>query len=163
MEKNMKALRVFFVCVVCVAAFCFVGQLDAQFKTSGFFVGTLGYYTYNETPFGGLTGYVGVSRNNRGVGVMGSWEVGNTTFEGYDAQLQFTNFYFSASYKIDRSTFMVSRGFSTVKGSLEEFEISRSGYATAITLIYETGSVFTLMGQARLQGQGIMLTAGVGF
>ena len=57
---------------------------------------------------------------------------------------------------------MVSQGFSTVKGSLEEFELSRSGYATAITLIYDTG-IIKFMGQARLQGQGIMLTAGVGF
>ena len=159
----MKALRVL---VVCVAAFCFVGSgteiANAEFKPSGFALGTLSYYTYNEVGFGGVTGYVGVSRNNRGLGVMGSYEVGNTTFEGYDAQLEFTNFYFSASRKIGRYTFMVSQGFSTVKGSLEEFELSRSGYATAITLLYDTG-IIKFMGQARLQGEGIMLTAGVGF
>ena len=159
----MKALRVLFACVVVFAACCCVNEAKAQFKTSGFFVGPLGYYTYNETPFGGFTGYVGVSRNNRGLGVMGSYEVGNTTFEGYDVQIQFTNFYFSASLKLGNTTFMVSEGFTTVKGALEEFEISRSGYATAITLIYDRGSRIKFMGQARLQGEGIMLTAGVGF
>ena len=160
----MKALRVF---VICVAVFCCVEfgseSAKAEFKPGVFALGTLSYYTYNEVAFGGVTGYVGVSRNNRGLGVMGSYEVGNTTFEGYNAQLEFTNFYFSASRKIGRYTFMVSQGFSTVKGSLEEFELNRSGYATAITLIYDTGSIFKFMGQARLQGQGIMLTAGVGF
>lgn len=94
---------------------------------------------------------------------MGSYEVGNTTFDGYDVQIQFTNFYFSASLKLGNTTFMVSEGFTTVKGSLEEFEISHSGYATTITLIYDRGSRIKFMGQARLQGEGIMLTAGVGF
>ena len=159
----MKALRA--IAVLCVV-FCCTGFgveiANAEFKPSVFALGTLSYYTYNEVGFGGVTGYVGVSRNNRGLGVMGSYEVGNTTFEGYKAQLEYTNFYFSASRKIGRYTFMVSQGFSTVKGSLEEFELSRSGYATAITLIYETG-IIKFMGQARLQGQGIMLTAGVGF
>ncbi|MXV76074.1 hypothetical protein F4Z99_17600 [Candidatus Poribacteria bacterium] len=159
----MKALRVLFACVVLFAAFCCVNEARAQFKTSGFFLGTLGYYTFNETAFGGLTGYVGVSRNNRGLGVMGSYEVGNTTFEGYDVQIQFTNFYFSASLKLGSTTLMVSEGFTTTKGSLEEFEVSRSGYATAITLIYDRGSRIKFMGQVRIQGEGIMLTAGVGF
>ena len=159
----MKALRAFFVCVVCMVTFCCVNEAKAQFKTSGFFAGTLGYYTYNETPFGGFTGYVGISRNNRGLGVTGSYEIGNTTFEGYDVQIQFTNFYFSASLTLENTTFMVSQGFTTAKGSLAEFEVSRSGYATAITLIYDTGSILKFMGQARLQGEGMMLTAGVGF
>ena len=88
----MKAFRALFVCVVCIVAFCCVNEAKAQF-------GPHGYYTYNETPFGGFTGYVGVSRNNRGLGVMKSYEVGNTTFEGYDVQIQFTNFYFSAPLK----------------------------------------------------------------
>ena len=94
---------------------------------------------------------------------MGSHEVGNTTFEGYDVQIQFTNFYFSASLKLENTTFMVSQGFTTAKGSLEGFKVSRSGYATAITLIYDTGYIIKFMGQARLQGEGIMLTAGIGF
>ena len=133
-----------------------------EFKTTGFGMLTVGYYTLNELGFGGLTGYLGVTRGNRGVGVMGSYEGTNTTFEGYDVEFEFANFYLSASLKLGRSTLMVSQGVSTAKGSLEEFEVSRSGYVSAITFIRQAG-MFKFMGQARLQGRGIMLTAGVGF
>lgn len=126
----MKALRALFVCVVCIVTFCCVNEAKAQ-------CGTHGYYTYNEAPFGGFTDYVGVSRNNRGLGVMGSYEVGNTTFEGYDVH---TNFYFSAPLKLENKTFMVSKGLTTTKGSPEEFEVSRSGYATAIPLYTTQGA-----------------------
>ena len=133
-----------------------------EFKTSGFVLATAGYYTLNELGFGGVAGYVGVLRNNRGLGVMGSYEVANTTFEGYDVEIEFTNFYLSASLKLGRSTLIISQGFTTAKGSLEEFEVSRSGYVTAITFIRQAG-IFKFMGQARIQGDGLMLTAGVGF
>ena len=51
----MNALRVFFVCIVCLAAVCFVNEADAQYKWDGFFLGTLGVHTVDGTAFGGLT------------------------------------------------------------------------------------------------------------
>ena len=133
-----------------------------EFRTTGFGMLTASYYTLNELGFGGLTGYLGVTRGNRGIGVMGSYEGTNTTFEGYDVEIELTSVFISLSLKLGRSTLMISEGFATAKGSLEEFEASRSGYVTAITFIRQTG-IFKIMGQARLQGNGIMLTAGVGF
>ena len=72
----MNALRVFFVCVVCLAAVCFVNEADAQYKWAGFFLGTLGVHTVDGTAFGGLTGFYGGSKNNTGLGLMLSAGVG---------------------------------------------------------------------------------------
>ncbi len=52
----MNALRVFFVCVVCLAAVCFVNEADAQYKWDRFFLGTLGV-PVDGTALGGLTGF----------------------------------------------------------------------------------------------------------
>ena len=159
----MNALRVFFVCVVCLAAVCFVNEADAQYKWDGFFLGTLGVHTVDGTAFGGLTGFYGGSKNNTGLGLMGSYEVGGKTVYGYDLRLQIVNVYFSATYKLGRSTFIASRGVSTVIASVGKEREDFSGNTTAIAYVFDPDSRFVFFGQARLQGQGLMLSAGVGF
>ena len=159
----MKTLRVSLVCVVFVVL-CFVDRADAQYKWGGFFLGTLGVHTVNGTAFGGLTGFYGGSKNNTGLGLMGSYEVGGRTVYGYDMRLQIVNVYFSATYTLGQSTFIASQGVSTVIASVGDEREDFSGSTTAISyLFHPTGKRFIFFGQARLQGQGLMLAASVGF
>ena len=94
---------------------------------------------------------------------MGSYEVGGKTVYGYDLRLQIINVYFSATYKLGRSTFIASRGVSTVIASVGKEREDFSGNTTAIAYVFDPDSRFVFFGQARLQGQGLMLSAGVGF
>ncbi len=158
----MKAPCVFLVCVVFFAALL-MSEAEAQYKWSGFFVGTLGMHTSTEIAFAGLTGYYGGSMGNKGLGIMGSYEVGGETIDGYDLRFRVVNVYFSATYILGRSMFVVSQGVSTVIGTVAEERKDYSTSTTAISYVFNTGSPFVLFGQARLQGRGLMLSAGVGF
>ena len=89
--------------------------------------------------------------------------VGQKVVIGFDTKFQIINVYFSASYKLGRSMFIVSQGFTNVIASIEEARASRTGSASAISYVFNTGSRFVFCGQARLQGRGLMLSAGVGF
>ena len=115
------------------------------------------------TAFGGLTGFFGGSKNNSGLGILGSYEVGRKVVVGFDTKFQILNVYFSATYRLGRSMFIVSQGFTNVIVSIEEVRASRSGSATAISHVFNTGSRFVFFGQARIQGRGLTLSAGVGF
>ena len=161
----MKALRVFVVLVVFAAALSVVDEAEAQsYQWGGFFLGTLGVHTVEGTAFGGLTAYYGGSKNNKGLGIMGSYEVGSRTVYGYDMRLQIVNVYFSATYTLGQSTFIASQGVSTVIASIENERKDFSGNTTAISYVFHPkGKRFIFFGQARLQGQGLMLSAGVGF
>lgn len=84
----MKALRVFFMCVVCFAAVCFAGRTHNQgmFGTGSF--SATWVFTLPTARHLGLTGFYGGSKNNTGLGVMGSYEVGGKTVLGYKVRLQ---------------------------------------------------------------------------
>ena len=159
----MNALRVFFVCVVLFAAFCRANEAEAALKWDGFFLGTLGVHTANNIPFGGVSGYFGVDTNGRGLGVLSSYALGGTTIQGNDIQFQVANFSFAVKYRIGRSAFIVSQGIVTANASLEDLRESIRDYSTALSVLVNPKSRLLFFGQARLQGQGIMLTAGIGF
>ena len=109
----MKALRVFVVSFVFVAAFL-SSEAVAEDKWDYFLLGTLGVHTSDGTAFGGLIGYLGYLEKNVGWGIMGSYELGGKTDYGYFMQIDILNFYFSGSYKLGRSTIMLSQGISNV-------------------------------------------------
>ena len=136
----MKALCAFFVSVVFLVAVCCVNEADAQYKWSGFFLGTLGVHTVDGTAFGGLTGFLGGSKNNSGLGIMGSYEAGSKTIWGYNVQLRLINVYFSATYRLGQSMFILFQGVSTVIALLRTtIETTEAGlrllYHVCMTLI----------------------------
>ena len=152
----MKALRVLLLCVACVVLCC-VNRAEAQLYQWGvFFLGTLGVHTSDGLAFGGFTGYYG--------GVMGSYEVGNKSVYDYNLRLQIINVYFSATYTLGQSTFIASQGVSIAIASIENERKDFSGNTPAISYVfYPKGKRFIFFGQARLQGEGLMLSVGVGF
>ena len=104
----MKALLLV---VVFVAAFLFVGQSEAQsYQWDGFFLGTLGVDMSDGLAFGGFTGYYSGVKNSTGLGVMGSYVIGNKAVYDYNLRLQIINVYFSATYTLGQSTFIASQG-----------------------------------------------------
>lgn len=159
----MKALRVV-ACVVCMAAFL-VNQADAEFRWDDFFLGTLGVHTLDGIGFGGMTGFIGASGGTKGFGLLGSYEVGSADVLGYDATVRLMNLSGAFTYRIQKSLFLLSYGVAGGGVEIEDFDIEEFGSGTtfSITYVYETGSVFNFMAQARRQGQGLMLSAGVGF
>ena len=112
MEKKMKALWAFVLCVVFVIANGFIGNANANFKWDYFLLGTLGVHTLDGNAFTGLTGYVGGGETNKGFGVLGSYEVGSVDSYGYDVRIQLINVYLTGSYKIRKSTILLSYGVS---------------------------------------------------
>ena len=158
----MKALCVFVVCVVFVALCC-VGRSDAQYALDGFLLGSLGVHTADGNAFTGLTGYFGGRKGSKGFGVLGSYEVGAVSAYGEDIRLQLINVYFSGSYRIGKSLILLSYGGSHLIATLDEDKDERSGDVMAITYAYNYDSRFVFMGQVRVQGKGLMLSAGVGF
>ena len=158
----MKVLLLMLLLLILTVVFTSKACADG-YEWDGFFLGTLGVHTANGMAFGGLQAFIGAAKTNLGYGIMGSYEVGGTTVEGYDIRLQIANAYFSVTYKMGRATIMASQGVSTVIASAEGEREDRSLSTTAITFLYQPDPRFHFMGQARLQGQGLMLTAGVGF
>ena len=151
-------------CVVLFAAVCFVNEAGAQgYKYDGFYLVTLGVHTSDGVAFNGLTGYAGGSKNNKGLGILGSYESGSRTVYGYPMRIQIANVYFTALYKLGRSKFFISQGVSTVIYTIGKEREDRSLSTTAISYVFDPGKWFYLFAQARLQGQGLMLSAGVGF
>ena len=129
----MKALCAFFVRVVFLVTVCCVNEADAQYKWSGFFLGTLGVHTVDGTAFGGLTGFLGGSKNNCGLGIMGSYEAGSKTVWGYNVQLRLINVYFSVTYRLGQSMFILSRRFK-LSGQLLRTTIETTG--AGLRLLY---------------------------
>lgn len=159
----MKALCAFFMRVVFLVAVCCVNEADAQYKWSRFFLGTLGVHTVDGTAFDGLTGFLGGSKNNSGLGIMESYETGSKTVWGYNVQLRLINVYFSVTYRLGQSMFILFQGVSTVIATAENNDRDdRSRSTTAISYVYDPNRRFVFFGQAHLQGQGLMLSAGVG-
>lgn len=136
-------------------------------KYNDFFLGTIGLHTLFEgTAFGGLTAYLGGRKTSKGFGVLGSYEVGALDIAGYDTLIQIVNISLSFSYKIGKSTILSSAGVTYVRGSAidyDDMEVEVGGATASISYLYQPDNRFTLMVQGRLQGRGIMLSAGVGF
>ena len=158
----MNALRLLVACVVCVVRCC-VSLAEAQYALDGFLLGSLGVHTADGNAFTGLTGYLGGRKGNKGFGVLGSYEVGAVSAYGEDIRLQLINVYFSGSYRIGQSIILLSYGGSHLIATLDEDKDERSGDVMAITYAYNYDSRFVFMGQVRVQGKGLMLSAGVGF
>ena len=82
---------------------------------------------------------------------------------GYPLRLQLINVYFSASYALGKSTFIISQGVSTLIASAGKERKDFSGSTTVISYIFDPGKWLYLFGQVRRQGTVLMLSAGVGF
>ena len=138
---------------------------DNSIKWNPFLLGTIGFHTLDGTAFGGLTGYLGGYKTTYGFGLLGSYEVGGTDILGYDVTMQILNISASFSYKLGNSTVILSSGATFGFFSIESLDIGRedSGRTTSITYLYQPNNKFTLMVQGRIQGKGIMFSAGVGF
>lgn len=132
------------------------------FKHDAFFLGTIGLHTsFEGTAFGGLTAYLGGRKTSKGFGILGSYGAG----VGYDTRIQIMNISASFSYKIGKSTILLSGGFSHVHfyDNMYVIDEEESGSIVSITYLYRPGNRFTLIAQGRLQSRGIMLSTGVGF
>ena len=136
------------------------------FEYNNFIVGTIGVHTLFEgRAFGGATAHLGGRVNNRGFGVLGSYEGGGVEIEGIDATVHMVNLSVAFSYKLRNSTILVSVGGTGGHISLDDYDEAGAGYgiASSFSYLYQPDNKFTLMLQARKQGKGIMLSAGVGF
>ena len=160
----MKALRTIVVlCVVFFIANGFVEKVEANtLKTDNFLTGTLGVHTLTGTAFVGGAGFFGVRRTNTGLGFLGSYESGKYSEEGLTANFRIINGHIALYYRLGRSMFIGSYGFNGVTGSAGGEKGDSIGDTFAITYVFKPGR-FDLMCQGRLQGQGLMLSAGVGF
>ena len=135
-------------------------------KYDDFFLGTIGFHSIEGIAFGGLTAYLGGYKTRKGFGVLGSYEVGAKTEGGYTLRAQIFNLSLSFTYKLGRSTIHLSGGYSGVRGTVSEVKGFREVYhgsSYSITYVFRPDINLIFMGQARLQGQGIMISAGVGF
>lgn len=114
---------------------------------------------------GGVTAHLGGRVKNRGFGILGSYEAGIVEVLGYEMTAQIVNISAAGSYKLGNSTILISLGITGGYLSLEDFDEGATGYgiASSFSYLYQPDNKFTLMLQARKQGKGIMLSAGVGF
>ena len=133
---------------------------------NNFIVGTIGLHTlFGGRAFGGLTGHLGGRVENKGFGILSSYEIGQIESEGFEITAQVINISAAASYKLGDATILVALGGTGGSLSLDDFDIEGEfyGITSSFSYLYQPDNKFTLMLQGRLQGKGIMLSAGIGF
>ena len=141
-------------------------------EIGGFVLATLGTFVSERNISVGFTGYLGAYRNNVGLGVLGSYEIGMYNDILFTKDDRFVNVYATASYSLGRSTLMLSQGlsFSTFYFSaLNSFSEDTRQLATAISYLYQPVGRLTFMFQGRLlhesdwRSRYLVLSVGVGF
>lgn len=141
---------------------------------NGFALATLGTFVSERNASIGFSAYLGAYRNNVGLGVLGSYEIGvyNDLWDTKDDR--FMNAYATISYQLKKSTLMFSQGvsFSTFEFSapgLNYFSKDTSQHATAISYLYQPVGRLIFMFQGRLlhdsdwRQRYLVLSVGVGF
>ena len=135
-------------------------------KFDRFSHGTIGIHSVDWIPYRGLTGYFGGYKNRIGFGVLGSYEVGAKDKHDHIFHNRILNLSLSLSYRFMKSSIYLSGGYSVIRRTFDIIDSSSMFYhnpITSITYVSRNYKHFLFMGQARIQGQGIMLSAGVGF
>ena len=150
------------------------GINDIRFK--GFVIGTLSTFTSVRNVSVGFNGYLGVHKNNVGLGVLGTYEIGLLGDIWLIKDDRFINIYPTFSYQFGKSTLIFSHGlsfFTTVFRLVDIEDLRRP--VTAISYIYQPVGRLTFMFQGRLQdrdlwgeessftNRDVVLSIGVGF
>lgn len=147
---------------------------EKDIAVNGFALATLGTFVSERNVSIGFSAYLGAYRNNVGLGILGSYEIGvyNDLWDTKDDR--FMNAYATISYQLEKSILMFSQGlsFSTFEFSafgLNYFSEDTSQHATAISYLYQPVGRLTFMFQGRLlhdsdlRGRYFVLSVGVGF
>ena len=139
-------------------------------------IGTLSTFTSVRNVSVGFNGYLGVHKNNVGLGVLGTYEIGLLGDIWLIKDDRFINIYPTFSYQFGKSTLIFSHGlsfFTTVFRLVDIEDLRRP--VTAISYIYQPVGRLTFMFQGRLQdrdlwgeessftNRDVVLSIGVGF
>ena len=139
---------------------------------NGFALATLGTFVSERNVSIGFSAYLGAHKNNVGLGILGSYEIGVYNDLWATKDDRFMNAYATISYQLEKSILMFSQGLS-----FSTFEIFGVGYfsedtsqhATAISYLYQPVGRLTFMFQGRLlhdndlRSRYLVLSVGVGF
>ena len=147
---------------------------DIKFK--GFVIGTLSTFTSARNVSVAFNGYLGAQKNNIGLGVLGTYEIGLLGDIWLIKDDRFISIYPTVFYQFGKSTLMFSHGlsfFTTVFGLVDIEDLRRP--VTAISYTYQPVGRLTFMFQGRLQdrdlwgeessftNRDVVLSIGVGF
>ena len=152
--------------------------MDIEYN--GFVLGTLGTFTSTRNVSGGFSAYLGAHKNNIGLGILGSYEIGLYNDLSDIKDDRFINAYASLSYQLGKSTLMFSQGLSffTIEFSawgLNYYSEDVRRHTTAISYLYQPVGRLTFMFQGKLQNgpirwknstpinRDLVLSVGIGF
>ena len=155
-------LFIFVILVLCI------NTTHAELDLNDWFaVGTIGYHTALETGFVGGTIYGGHSLTNYGGGLLASLEYSESSMESlgftFDTEILLLNLSPSYLYKSGDNIYILSAGISLVSVSVESFGETAGGYTAGISYIYKFKNPLRFYLHARIQGEGVMISTGLGF
>lgn len=135
-------------------------------KFDRFSHGTIGIDSIEWMFYRGLTNYVGLYKNRTGLGILASYEVGAKDKGSYIFHNRILNVSLSFSRRFGKSSIYLSGGYSVIRRNvdiIESFPVIYHNPIASITYVSRHEQFWLIMGQVRIQGKGIMISAGVGF